>query len=347
MDQNIVYIKNKNDVRDLLEKYVSKTAVLNRDSMNSVMNKIDSLLSELYLNNQDEPKNMKLEYVKFCNLFSYSGEHQINFNKMDGIVSIHGKNNIGKSAILDIITFAIYGEPIRSNKVDIINIHSSSYITDIHFSINGVNYKVVRKGQLVNNCDPEKRTVNQEFISFYKENKIISSDKSSVNKLIESYTTSRDNFIFSSMILQSNDHSFLEMNDDVKTDLISKTHNLDIFRKLNKNIKSEISRIMKQFDGIKENIKEYCQNESPKSKISKMEKQLEETKHKKYQTIDNIKQLRDKRTCVEKDILYTEVQLDILENSTPSTDMITGVLSYNGTLQNTIYMHFFIYTYML
>lgn len=66
-------------------------------------------------------------------------------NKYSNCIIV-GPNGSGKSTILDAITFALFGKPFRNiNKPTLVNsVNNKDCVTEIEFSINEKNYKVVR-----------------------------------------------------------------------------------------------------------------------------------------------------------------------------------------------------------
>ena len=55
-------------------------------------------------------KIIKIKQLEFENLFSYGEKNKINFEKMEGINILIGKNGLGKSSIIDIILFTLFNK---------------------------------------------------------------------------------------------------------------------------------------------------------------------------------------------------------------------------------------------
>jgi DNA repair exonuclease SbcCD nuclease subunit len=67
--------------------------------------------------------NWSLESLKWKNLFNYGKGNQVDFEPLNGIIGIFGKNYSGKSSIIDTLMFALTGNTSKSSvkNVNIIN----------------------------------------------------------------------------------------------------------------------------------------------------------------------------------------------------------------------------------
>ena len=85
---------------------------------------------------------MKLISVEAINFLCYK---HINFNFVDGVWLITGKNGAGKSSIFDMVCFAVYGKT-RGDLDSVVKIGEKECIVRLKFKSDDSNiYKVVRK----------------------------------------------------------------------------------------------------------------------------------------------------------------------------------------------------------
>ena len=87
-----------------------------------------------------------LEYARWKNFLSTGNQFiEIQLDKSPTTLIV-GENGAGKSTILDVLCFGLFGKPFRGiNKAQLVNsINNSSTIIDIEFTIGTRNYKVVR-----------------------------------------------------------------------------------------------------------------------------------------------------------------------------------------------------------
>jgi len=89
----------------------------------------------------------KIKRLEFSNLFSYGMRNVVDFTNFKGIVGIIAPNHLGKSAILDIIIFALFDKFTRKGSTkDIVNIRSDFYDIKLEVSIGQWTYTIVKNG---------------------------------------------------------------------------------------------------------------------------------------------------------------------------------------------------------
>jgi exonuclease SbcC len=79
--------------------------------------KIDDLVnSRLNINNEKVQIEWRIESFWFDNFKSYGDGNIIDWNRINGIIQIHGENQQGKTTILDAITYILYGITTSTTK---------------------------------------------------------------------------------------------------------------------------------------------------------------------------------------------------------------------------------------
>ncbi len=90
---------------------------------------------------------MKVNFkeIKFKNILSY-GNKESKFVFKEGLTSITGRNGHGKSTIIDILSYNLFGQPYRKIKInELLNrTNKKQLITESTLDINNVEYKIVR-----------------------------------------------------------------------------------------------------------------------------------------------------------------------------------------------------------
>ena len=78
--------------------------------------------------NYNEKYKWKLNYLCWNNLYCYGKHNYINFNNLNGLSVIIGKNKTGKSSIIDILIFALFIKFFNSERSGILLPSSCSNI---------------------------------------------------------------------------------------------------------------------------------------------------------------------------------------------------------------------------
>ena len=191
----------------------------------------------LYINNcklsEDNiniTSNFIIKYLEWDNLFCYTNNNIINFeNLSNSTFIISGKNGIGKSAIYDILTLALWGE-ITKNKQNeitsgIINYNCDSASTNIEFYSNNELYKIKRK--FVKRKDNSLLIkITTELYKFNDNNFILLKKDSASKEYIIKLVGNIETFLSSSMITQNIDYDILKMNFKDCTEIIDKATNI-------------------------------------------------------------------------------------------------------------------------
>ena len=178
-----------------------------------------------------------IKYLEWSNLYCYENRNWIDFSKTDAeTFLVSGANGIGKSAIYDIMTLAIWGEitPLKQNPISngmINHKHSNAYCL-IDVCISGETYRIVREFvRKDNNTSNISKTSNKKNIMLFKvindhQTELIQKDVA-CNEKIKMLFGTIDDFLSSSMITQNVDFDILKMNYKDCVSLIDKATNID------------------------------------------------------------------------------------------------------------------------
>ena len=170
---------------------------------------IDKYHKAISLDNKHFQPLFKLLTLNFSNCLCYGKDNYIDYTKFDNKTCIiNAPNGYGKSALYEIICYAIYGEPMPSRQIkkysaSFINEHSKDAITTITFSIKDIIYTIYRyytKQDTILKIKDVTLTFNDTKIKG-----IIN-----VGKWIETNIGTIQNFLKTSMITQDFDFSFLQ-----------------------------------------------------------------------------------------------------------------------------------------
>jgi DNA repair exonuclease SbcCD ATPase subunit len=186
------------------------------------------------LSKDDQSKNIRWKPKKFefSNMFSYGENNVIDFTKLNDVYGVFASNASGKSSLMDALSFCIFDKSARAFKASqIINSEKMSFSCKFNFEINGVDYFIERSG-----ARDKKGNVKVE-VNFYKMEKdekvpLNAEARRSTNEIIRDYVGTYDDFILTTLSLQGNGGSFIDMGQSERKELLSQFIGLNLFEKL-------------------------------------------------------------------------------------------------------------------
>lgn len=219
---------------------------------------VEKLISDLQLEFRKNVLSQKrntftdweIEEIKFDHLFGYGSSNIIHFNKLQSntITGIFGKNSFGKSTIIDIISFLLFGKITRGtsgNKIpkEIINHLEKKAYGEIIFKVGNNRYKIIK------NCSRQKndviKIVEQFFVYDGNQWKDHSEEhRKKTDKIVESLLGNVESFLFTNICLQQREKQFREMTQKDKKEFLYSLFGLDWFEKYRKD-KEDVLKLLK------------------------------------------------------------------------------------------------------
>lgn len=189
---------------------------------------------ELYSDNLKQNKkgnSWYIESVEFTNMFIYGNDNINKIEFKDGIIGILGNNAIGKSAILNIIMYCLFGNIFKSKNYsnrNIINKNSKNYYVKMLIVSNGIKYTIYRKGT-------NKKRTNGEF-SMKEELVIQETNGDTTTNLTDSTKSDTSKKIYEILNLSSKESFIL-------TNVLSYTNYITLLNMTNSDIGSKLNEL--------------------------------------------------------------------------------------------------------
>lgn len=209
-----------------------------------------------------------LKNLSWSHIYCYGENNNVNFESMGGLVSIVGENKIGKSAIIDILIYALFGECMRGGISDMLNKSAAdnknrSGIISCQFAA-GANYVVTKtiKG---------KRAV----IGVLKKDGVnISSDVKEMTHIITELIGKRDEFV--SMVTALQNRQFLvDMRKEERSRLIARRLNISAFAKIEASVLNSRKVAAAQIKRLSAKVEPFGDEEELNAEISFNERRLQ------------------------------------------------------------------------
>ena len=258
-DNKMIINENRNK-DELIRKYLKiKEDIDDKNLIELIINKFNSISED---NNKIEyiGSEWKILLLNFDYMYGYGPNNVIDFTKYPDkeIIGIFGENAIGKSSLIDIITFILYSKTAREDTLkDIININSNTSKGTIILESSMKKY-IIRKtcfrdkrkktGNHIETKMEMFRLIETENINsfhfnnkYYKEECLTEKDRYKTTDVVETIIGDMQNFILTSVLLQGNINTFKQKDNKQKKEYLCKILDIDYFsiyeKEINENYK--------------------------------------------------------------------------------------------------------------
>lgn len=239
---------------------------------------------------------LELESVRWQNFNSYGNMWTLVHLNRNPLTVIEGKtgdgksNGAGKSTITDVISFVLFGKPIRKNKKgNIINrTNKKGLLTEISFNIDNVlHYKVIR------GLKPDVFDIYENGVLLPRPAKDADHQKYLEDKIL------RMNFItFTQSIVVSKTlyEPFMQLKTPKRREFVESVLRLKVFSNMSKLHAENLKRMKAEFNDIRyDNDKLEIELENVTENVNSLARVLESSTNEKYDFISNkIKETDDK-----------------------------------------------------
>jgi DNA repair exonuclease SbcCD ATPase subunit len=219
--------------------------------------------------NEEVSRNIRwsLKSIKWDNLFNYGTNNKVNFEKLEGVVGIFGKNFSGKSSIIDSLLWAIQNSTsknVRKN-VNIINQNQQSAKSEVQISIDDKLYIIERTAEkylkkLAGEETLEAKTDvsfsvcdanEQEDCITYEKGNLNGLDRNETDKNVRKLFGTLEDFLFTSMASQMGSLDFINEGSTRRKEILGKFLDLELFAKkykLSNNDATELKSALKRLE---------------------------------------------------------------------------------------------------
>ena len=254
--------------------------------------------------------NWSLKNMEFDNLFNYGEGNSVNFEKLNGVVGIFGKNYSGKSSIIDSMLYTVYNSISKNNRknLNIINQNKPAGCGRVEIDVAGKTYIIERKSEkYTKKLHGEETTEAKTDVEFTmidpatdEEVSLNSLDRNGTDKAIRKIFGSLDDFLLTSMSSQMGAMTFINEGSTKRKEILAKFLDLDQFEKkfkLAKGDSIETRALLRKLEDntFDEDIEELQQqlatNEEQKTKQENSCKKFKDKLNKITERVDEIQDL--------------------------------------------------------
>lgn len=220
-----------------------------------------------YITTKNETADWHLLSLYFDDMFGYGKANRIEFADfpMHTVTGIFGKNSTGKSTLIDIIIFMLYGKITRSvsgNSIpkEIIHCDESKSYGEIRIQIGKHVYQITKQCLRQKN---DKIKIVERLFEIRGDHIIELTDEQRrrTDKLIAEKIGNMDSFLFTNVMLQQREKSFREMTQANKKDFLYHLFHLDGFERLRKEKEDEMKKSKVRIDMCHKQMQGCTENE--------------------------------------------------------------------------------------
>ena len=255
-------LRNIQIQEELIKEYL-KDFEVDDDLMNRVLD-LNLKYNKIAEENEEVSRNInwRLRSIEWDNLFNYGEGNSINFDNVEGIVGIFGKNFSGKSSIIDSILYTIFNSTSKNDRknLNIINQNRDYGSGKVKISIGDSDYYVERNSEkytrkLKGQTTLEAKT-NVDFTmydpSFGDTESLNGLTRNQTDKNIRKVFGTLEDFLYSSMASQLDSLTFIKEGSTKRKEILAKFLDLEFFEhkfRLSKEDASDTRGALKKSEG--------------------------------------------------------------------------------------------------
>jgi DNA repair exonuclease SbcCD ATPase subunit len=187
--------------------------------------------------------------LDFANLFCFGPKNSVDFTKCRAVTGLLAPNHTGKSALIDIVLYALFDKCSRGRTVsDYVNRDSSNFACTVTFRVGDTTYRIEKRGHCKDAAtakDPLYRKVDVNMVLACKAPQgwvtLNESTLAQTKKKVVELIGDLNDFVLTSVALQDQVLGMLAMSQADRKTLISKLFRLDIFEPLLKQVKKDLA----------------------------------------------------------------------------------------------------------
>ena len=185
--------------------------------------------------------NWKLKSFKFNNLFNYGEDNCINFDNLNGIIGIFGKNFSGKSSIIDAALYTMFNTTSKNERknLNVINQNKESCDGELTIEAHHKTFTITRKSEKYIKRLKGEETLEAKTDLNFEVYDPVTDEVTSLNGTTRDQTDANirkhfgniDDFMVSSLASQHGALAFIDEGSTRRKEIIAKFLDLEIFEK--------------------------------------------------------------------------------------------------------------------
>jgi DNA repair exonuclease SbcCD ATPase subunit len=219
--------------KELISKFMKNRHNANEEDINRVLEINEQINKDLKKNEVPRHSMWIPKRFEFDDMFSYGRGNHVDFTDMQGVYGMFAPNASGKSTLLDSLTFCLFDKCSKTNRgQQVMNANSDKFRCKLDFELNGLTYSIERKAKKQTSGNVR---IDVDFYYLDEEGEKVSlngKDRSETNANIRNLLGTYEDFVLTTLSIQSNHTGFIDMNQKDRKDLLSQFMDIGVFEEL-------------------------------------------------------------------------------------------------------------------
>lgn len=207
------------------------------------------------------PRSTKwsIRRMKFDNTFGFGKDNYINFDNLNGLTGIFGRNASGKSSIVGTLVYSLFNTTDRGSlkNLHVINTRKGHCLTSVDFSVNGEHFRLERQTVKTEKKKGEVYAVTHlNIFSLDNDGNVIgdlsAEQRKDSEKVLRERIGTADDFMITSFCAQGDMNTFIKERSTNRKMILTKFLGLDIFEKMHRLARDESNSLKSMVEKVPE-----------------------------------------------------------------------------------------------
>ncbi len=312
---------SRNDLRsfrqqDALMTEYTKKHELSEEARESLRKLHKNIFGRCVQESASKSHQWRLRKLSFDNTFGYGEDNVIDFDVLNGITGIFGKNRVGKSSIPGTISYALFNASDRGTlkNIHIVNNRKTYCKAAVDFSVAGEMYRAERQTlKRVSRKGNVSAPTNLNLFKVDSNGDPIADEtgeqRRETEKTLRDLVGTIDDFMMTSFAAQGSMNAFIKEGSTQRKNILTRFLDLQIFDDMLRVAKNEMSELRGEMKSAPDrNWSELiAEQEDVKESLDSEKKEVEDE-------LDSLKKKRDdlrlQLAALPEGSLYTQAQID-------------------------------------
>jgi len=240
-------LRDRDSIKSVIESYLKERAVEDV-KITHALQEFDKYFDSVTFDDEVARNvSWSLKNIEFDNVFTYGKDNVINFENLQGITGIFGKNRTGKSSIIGTIVYNLFNTSDRGamKNLHIINADEESCKSKINLSVAGEDYEITRES--TKNYPKKGEVWANTTLSLKKKSTgdviqdLNDEQRRETEKLVRKLIGTSDDFFYTCLAPQGQMNMFINEKSTSRKQILSRFLDLDIFDKYLEVVKQDLS----------------------------------------------------------------------------------------------------------